>query len=157
MSLKNIKFPRPIVSDETFEKWLENANDDFKDVLIYGFDSAMRASEIADLTVNQVYLDEISILTGEKQVYNYIDLGIFDTKNKARRTVPVSADLKKVLMRSIKGKDPEDWVFYNKDIKYTKHPIKYAMEVTCDNAKVPYGDKALNKEGEKIGIVFHSL
>ena len=46
-----------------------------------------------------------------RRVVSYIDLGIFDSKNKTRRTVPVSAKLKEVLKRGLNGLDPEDHIF----------------------------------------------
>ena len=151
---EDYKNPRPLVDDESFKKMLESANDDFKDVLICGYESAMRSDEIANLTADQVHLD-ITHMSG--QTFDYIDLGIFDTKNKTRRTVPVSARLKKVLKRRIEGKGRDDCVFDHNGLKFSKHKVKYYMQRTCKKAKVIYGDKVVNKRGEKIGIVFHSL
>ena len=31
------------------------------------------------------------------------------------------------------------------------------LHARCEKAKVLYGDKAVNKKGEKVGLVFHSL
>ncbi len=87
---------------------------------------------------------------------DYIDLGIFDTKNGTRRTVPVSARLKEVLERRIDNLGPEDYVFTDhKGGKYTNVRTAGKMRCLCKRAKVLYGDKLLNQKGERIGIVFH--
>ncbi|MGD8740355.1 MAG: tyrosine-type recombinase/integrase, partial [Desulfobacterales bacterium] len=92
--------------------------------------------------------------SGEK--FSYIDLGVFDTKNKTRRTVPVSETLKEVLARRIKGKGPDDSVFTRSNGNPWKvYDIDYRLEVACKKGSVPYGDKVFNAKGEKIGIVFH--
>ena len=146
--------PRPVVSDQDFQRLLDNADADFKDVLICGYETAMRSSEICSLTGGQVHLDIKHISDG---VLNYIDLGIFDTKTGARRTVPVSDKLKSVLERRIEGLDPEDYVFKNAKRKYANCDISYAMKAVCGKAGVAHGDKLLNKKGERVGIVFHCL
>ncbi len=107
--------PRPVISDEAFQKLLDHATDDFKDVLICGYESAMRSSEVCSLTTEQVHLD-IQHISGRK--FDYIDLGIFDTKTGARRTVPVSEKLKDVLKRRTRGLDSEDRVFKRGDQEY---------------------------------------
>ncbi len=146
--------PRPVVSDHDFQGLLDNADTDFKDVLICGYESAMRSSEICSLTAGQVHLD-VQHISGQK--LNYIDLGIFDTKTGARRTVPVSDKLKSVLERRIEGLDSEDYVFKNSNGKYSNCDISYAMKAVCGKAGVAHGDKLLNKKGERVGIVFHCL
>ena len=77
----------------------------------------MRSSEISNLIASQIYLD-IRHISGS--VIDYIDLGIFDTKTGARRTVPVSAGLKEVLKRRIEGLEPED---YRKEIHTKTSPL----------------------------------
>ena len=150
---KNEVNPRRIITEDEYKKLLDHADPSFKDVLICGYESAMRSSEIAKLTAGQVYLNVKHISGG---VMNYIDLGIFDTKTKARRTVPVSAELKEVLARRIKRLDKEDYVFTNSNGgKYINVDISSRMNAICRKAGLTYGDKALNKKGERIGIVFH--
>lgn len=144
--------PRRIVTEDEFEKLLNHADFDFKDVLICAYESAMRSSEICKLTAGQVHLD-MKHFSGA--TLNYIDLGIFDTKTGARRTVPVSARLKEVLKRRIKGLDQDDYVFTNKGKKYYKVLVTTQMKTTCERASVVYGDKPKNLKGERIGIVFH--
>ena len=146
--------PRRLITDAEFDLMLNKATDNFKDILICGHESAMRSQEIANLTAGQVHLN-IQHISGRK--LNYIDLGIFDTKTGARRTVPVSDRLKDVLERKIKSLDPEDCIFTNAGKKYTDVSISQAMKRTCEKAGVPYGDKLLNKKGERVGIVFHCL
>ena len=146
--------PRRILTETEFEKLLEHADPDFKDVLVCGYESAMRSSEICKITAGQVHLD-IKHISGI--VLDYIDLGIFDTKTGARRNIPVSTRLKEVLQHRIKGLEPDDYVFTNKGKKYYKELITIQMRTTCDKAGVIYGDKPLNKKGERIGIVFHCL
>ena len=146
--------PRRIITDDEFDKLLEHAKPDFKDFLVCGYESAMRNSEICNLTAEQIHLD-MKHFSGA--VLDYIDLGIFDTKTGARRTIPVSETLKEVLQRRIKNLDPDEYVFTENGKKYNRHTVGKRMQSTCKKAKIIYGDKALNKKGERIGIVFHSL
>lgn len=146
--------PRRIVKESDFRKLLDHATPDFRDVLICGYESAMRSSEICGLTAGQVFLD-IKHISGS--VLDYIDLGIFDTKSGAKRSIPISARLKEVLKRRIKNLDPDDYVFTNKGQRYYKALITTQMKTSCEKAGVIYGDKPMNKKGERIGIVFHCL
>ena len=148
------KLPRRRITESEYNRLLKHANEDFKDILICGYESAMRRSEIMKLTRDQVHLD-MQHISGAR--LDYIDLGIFDTKTGARRTVPVSPALKSVLERRIRGIGGEDFVFTHEDHKCTKHFIYTSMQDTCEKAKIPYGDNLLNKKGERIGIVFHCL
>lgn len=147
--------PRRIITDSEFEKILQHAGPDFKDVLICGYESAMRSSEICKITASQVRLD-IKHISGA--VLDYIDLGIFDTKTGARRNIPISARLKEVLERRIKGLESDDYVFTTKKGKpYRKELITQQMKTACNKGGVIYGDKPANKKGERIGVVFHCL
>lgn len=146
--------PRRTITDGEYDKLLKYANPDFRDVLICGYESAMRSSEICKLTVNQIRLD-IQHISGEN--VSYIDLGIFDTKTGTRRTVPVSESLKDVLKRRIEDLESDDHVFKNKKFKYSVHIVDRHMKKTCEDAGVIYGDNALDSKGNRIGIVFHCL
>jgi integrase len=146
--------PRPIITEDQYRSLLENAaSEDFRDVMVCAWESAMRSSEIASLTAGQVHLN-VRHISGE--TVDYLDLGIFDTKTGARRTVPVSAELKEVLERRTQGLGPDDLVFTEDGKPYHgKSTISNRMKTTCKAAKIPHGDKALNAKGEKIGLVFH--
>ena len=145
--------PRRIITDAEFELLLQNAKPDYQDVLICAYETAMRSKEICNLTVRQVHLD-IKHISGA--VLDYIDLGIFDTKTGARRTIPVSARLKEVLQRRIIDLDSDDIVFTTESgIRYTIDTIKVRMKAACKKANIIYGDKPVNTKGERIGIVFH--
>ena len=146
--------PRRILTELEFKKLLDHAAPDFKDVLICGYESAMRSSEICNITASQVHLG-IKHISGT--VLDYIDLGIFDTKTGARRTIPVSRNLKEVLKRRIKNLNPDDYVFSNKGQRYYKALITTQMKTSCEKAGIVYGDKPVNRKGERIGIVFHCL
>lgn len=149
------KIPRRTISDAEYELLLNHAKDDFKDVLMCAYETAMRLGEICKLTAGQVKLD-IQHISGD--VLDYIDLGIFDTKTGARRTIPVSAELKEVLQRRIKDLDNEDPVFTTKsDSKFTSAIIFKRFRNACQEAGIIYGDKPRNAKGERIGIVFHCL
>jgi integrase len=144
--------PRRIVTDDEFESMLVKADDWLRDVLVCAYESAMRLSEICSLTAGQVKLN-IQHISGH--IVDYIDLGIFDTKTKTRRTVLVSPRLKEVLQRRIEGLDDEDYVFSRNDKRIYPTIITYTMRRVCKDADIIYGDKAVNKKGERIGIVFH--
>lgn len=146
--------PRRLITDLEYKALLEHANRDFMDALICGHESAMRSGEITKLTASQVHLD-VQHISG--RVVDYIDLGIFDTKTGARRNVPVGESLKEVLVRRLEGLGPDDYVFTNKGEKWTSPNVTHWMKAVCEKAGITYGDKALNKKGERIGIVFHCL
>lgn len=151
----NSRNPRRRITDDEFEKLIEYEDSNFVDFLICGYESAMRLSEIRKLTAEQVHLD-IQHISGN--IVDYIDLGIFDTKTGARRTIPVSPRLKAVLQRRLVGLDDEDLVFTNgTGTGYIGQVVTHHMARTCKQAGIIYGDKAVNKKGERIGIVFHCL
>jgi len=129
-----------------------HADPDFRDVLVCAVESAMRSSEIADLTASQVHLN-VQHISGV--ILDYIDLGIFDTKNGTRRTVPVSARLKEVLERRLDNLEPDGYVFTDEHGKYTNVRISNKLMHLCKRAKVQHGDNLLNKKGERVGVVFH--
>jgi integrase len=150
--------PRPIIQDDVFETLLGHAKEDFVDFLICGYESAMRSGEICDLRAYQVHLDEKRISGGQATVVDYIDLGIFDTKTGARRTVPVSPRLKEVLQRRLQGLEPEDRVFTKKNgLPWNPKTVCMRFKRACDRAGIPHGDKLLNEKGERVGVVFHCL
>jgi len=146
--------PRPRITDEQFEAILEHSPRDFTDFLICGYESAMRSSEIANLRPNQVRLG-VRHISGE--VVDYIDLGVFDTKTGARRTVPVSPRLKEILERRLDGLDEEDRLFTLNGKVITGQAVTRNLQPACEAAEVPYGDKTYDSRGQKIGIVFHCL
>jgi integrase len=146
--------PRRTVTDDEFQRILKHAEDDFKEFLICGYETGMRSSEICNLTADRVKLD-IQHISGA--TLDYIDLGIFDTKTKARRTVPISPTLKDILKRRLDGLDPDDLVFTRKGRKFLTGHIGERLKAVCEKAKVVYGDKVFNDRGERIGIVFHSF
>jgi len=149
---KGISIPRPIVPDSDFESLLEHVDTDFQDLMLCAYETAMRVSEIINLTPGQVHLD-IQHISGA--IVDYIDLGIFDTKTGARRTVPISPRLKEVIQRRMVGLDVEDCIFTNEGRKYYVVIIADKLKAACKKADIPYGDKTFNKKGERIGIVFH--
>ena len=149
--------PRRIITDTEFETLIAHADPDFADVLICGYESAMRSGEMANLRAYQVHLAEQRISGGQFLIVDYIDLGIFDTKTGARRTVPVSQRLKEVLVRRLKRLEPEDHVFFDNAGPYYSSRITYKMKACCRCAGIPYGDKVFNEKGERIGVVFHCL
>lgn len=152
---KNDVNPRPIVSEENFNAILAQCSNDLAEFLICGYETAMRINEIAGLTPSQVKLD-LRHISGA--VLDYIDLGIFDTKTGARRTVPVSARLKEILQRRMAGLGENDRIFTNSLAgKWTSPHVAKVVRVACEKAGVPYGDKAVDAKGYKVGFVFHCL
>jgi integrase len=147
--------PRRKVTEAEFKLLLEHASSEsFRDILICGYESAMRFSEILNLTCEQVHLD-VHHISGNS--LDYIDLGIFDTKTGARRTVPVSPALKSVLKRRMRGIGGESLVFTYEGHKCRPSWMDWSMRRTCENAAIPFGDKLLSKKGKRVGIVFHCL
>lgn len=150
--------PRPLVTDEQYKGLLEHAAPDFYDVLLCGYESAMRLGEVLKLTKQQVHLGETIISGGKQAKVWYLDLGVFETKTKTRRMVPVSAELEAVLVRRLEGLDPNDHVFVNEEGRpYQNSDINYRLKQSCTKAGIPHGDKTRNQRGERIGLVYHSL
>jgi integrase len=147
--------PRRKITHEEFEALVKVADENFRDVLICGYESGMRSSEICDLRVYQVHLD-VQHISGA--IVDYIDLGEFDTKTGARRTVPVSEELKGILKGRVKGLESEDHIFADeKGIPYNNDKICKRFARCCRRAGLPQGDKLRNEKGERIGLVFHCL
>jgi integrase len=63
--------------------------------------------------------------------------------------------LKEILKRKLEGLSPDDLVFTKKGRKWTGNKIALDLAAVCEKATIPYGDKALNAKGERIGIVYH--
>jgi integrase len=151
--------PHRLVTDEEYQKLLEASDQDLADVFVCAYESAMRRSEIEKLTASQVILGEERVSGGKRIIADYINLGIFDTKTKARRTVPISPVLKNVLERRLKGLDPADpdaLVFTTRYGRpHTKFSMGHTMKGACEAAGITYGDRVFNEKGERIGITFH--
>jgi len=147
--------PRRVITDAEYKALLDRATPDFVDLLICGWETAMREDEICDLKREQVHLDELHI-SGQK--LDYIYLGVFDTKTGAERVVPVSPTLKEIFKRRMNGLDAEDYVFTRASgERFTLQSVEGRMERACKRAGIIYGDKQFNKNGERIGITFHCL
>lgn len=108
--------------------------DGFRDyvLLLFMYETAARAQEIADLRKKQLFLDHDSshvILIGKG--------------NKERR-VPLSEDLSKVLKKYIKTFkiDSDDWVFKNKwNDQLTTKGIEYILKKYIQKSKKIYPEK----------------
>ena len=87
----------------------------------------MRSGEICGLAAGQVRLD-VRHISGE--ILHYIDLGIFDTKTGARRTVPISESLKEIFERRLEGLGSEDRVFTNGGKPYRNVNVTVKMTVS---------------------------
>jgi len=146
--------PRRIITEDEFEQILKHSDIDFQDLLICGYETAMRLSEIANLTKSQIHLD-LQHISGS--ILDYIDLGIFETKTGTRRTIPISSRLKEVFIRRMVGLKPDDLVFTEDDYQYYVSFVANRLRAACKKAGVIYGDKVFNKKGERVGIVFHCL
>jgi integrase len=148
--------PRRVLTEDEAESLMAHVEDEnFRDVLVCAYETAMRSGEIQNLRVGQVHLG-VRHISGE--VVDYIDLGIFDTKTQTRRTVPVSPRLKEVLQRRLMGLGPDDHVFRTTNGGlFSTLMIGDRLAAACERAGIPYGDKVLNDKGERTGIVFHCL
>jgi integrase len=151
--------PRRIVTEDEFNALHEAADEDFADALLCAYETAMRSGEVCKLRANQVHLG-VRHVSG--RIVDYIDLGIFDTKTGARRTVPISPKLKEMLERRLQGLDADDYVFTYTG--YSEHPkpftvvaISIKFKQVCKQAGIAHGDKLVNDKGERIGVVFHCL
>jgi integrase len=149
---ENQKTPRRILTDDDYTALLAEAESDFRDILVAGWETGMRVSEILNLTAERVRLD-VQHISGD--VLDYIHLGVFDTKTGAERIVPVSAELKAVLKRKMTGLSSDAIVFTIDGRNADKDDVARRLQAVCGRAGVVYGDKAKNAKGERSGIVFH--
>lgn len=148
--------PRPIITDEQFELLHSNAAPVFADILLCGWESAMRSGEICNLKAKDVHLDVTTDIHGSS--VSFIYLGIFDTKTGAERNVPVSDTLREMLVRRLQGLGPDDYVFTRKNGKpFNSTYVADMMRALCKRLGVPHGDKTLDKDGKRVGVVFHCL
>jgi len=148
--------PRPRITDEQFELLHKNATPIFADILLCGWESAMRSGEICNLRVKDIHLDTMTDMHGNS--VSHINLGMFGTKNKTERNVPISPALREVLERRMKGLGPKDRIFRREDGKpFNTNSISDRMRTLCKQVGIPYGDKTLDEDGYRIGVVFHSL
>jgi integrase len=149
---KNAAPPRRPVTETEYEALLGAADQDFGDFLVCGYQTSMRSAEIANLKVKQVYLD-VPHISGAMLDY----LEVVDVKNGTLKTPPVSPQLKEVLQRRLEGLQANEFVFTDYSGPYYSARVSQKMEAVCKRAGVPYGDKLLDEDGNRIGVVFHSL
>jgi integrase len=148
--------PRPIITDEQFELLHKNATPLFADFLLCGWESAMRSGEIANLKVKDIHLDITTDIHGDS--VSYIYLGFFGTKNKTERIVPISDTLREMLERRMEGLQPTDLIFTREDGKpFKANSVSDRMRTLCKRVGIPYGDKLLDEDGYRIGVVYHCL
>jgi len=148
--------PRPIITDEQFEVLHKNATPLFADFLLCGWESAMRSGETANLKVKNIHLDVTTDIQGDS--VSYIYLGYFGTKNKTERIVPISDRLREMLERRMEGLGPNDLIFTREDGKpFNANSVSDRMRTLCKRVGIPYGDKLLDEDGYRIGVVYHCL
>ena len=115
-----------------------------------------RAREILEAVIGIQLPDSISYRTGrdgggQQVFFKYHGGGL---KTKAGY---VSPTLKDVFERRLHGLGPDDWVFSSRGRQYNRGLVRQKLEDVCMVAEIPYGDKLLDKKGNRIGIVFHCL
>lgn len=109
----------------------------FKDyvLLLFMYETAARAQEIADLTLKQLYFKE----------YSYV---ILKGKGNKERNVPITDDLKEILIKYIKVfhiENEDDYIFKNKtNNKITTKGIEYILKKYVDKAKKKNSNKFKN-------------
>jgi len=161
--VKNPSAPRRIVTEEEYSKLLEaaEADQDFQDFMVCAHETGMRNTEICELTVEQVHLDKVWSEV-PYEVVHYIYLGVFDTKTKAKREIPISPELKEVLKRRLEDPGPDNRVFWDRNRKgekqtFYKSRVTGKFKAVCKKAGIPYGDKLVDKKGNRLGVVMHSF
>lgn len=161
ISQKDIEeVPRRLVTDEEYTKLVDAATDDFRDMIVLAYETAMRSGEICNLRFYRVHLDEVVSEVPYKTA-NYISLGKFGTKNKTDRIVPLSETAQKLLRKRLEGLHPDDYVFLTDNAQpFTSAMVSERFRSTCNRAGIIYGDEIVERadgEKERLGIVFHCL
>ena len=100
------------------------------------YETAARAQEIADLTLKQIHFKD----------YSYV---ILKGKGNKERNVPITEDLKEVLIKYIKIfhiEDQDDYIFENKNNnKITTKGIEYILKKYIEEARMKYPNKFKDK------------
>jgi integrase len=149
--------PRPVISDEQFDKLKNAATGDFKDMLILAYETAMRSTEICDLRASQVHLDVV-VSDVPPKTASYIHLGIFDTKNRTERVIPLSGPAQEMLEKRIEGLHPEDHLFLTDNAQpFSNTLVSEIFKRVCARAEIIHGDNVFDEQGNRVGIVFHGL
>lgn len=149
--------PRRLVTDQEYEALLKATKEvvDMQDIIRCAWETSLRSIEIARLMVGQVHLDKV-ISEVPRKVADYFE--VVDAKNGEIKYVPIGEDLRQVIERKIKGKEPGDLVFTNNGKMWSRSLISHRMRTACKWANVPYGDRVEEDElGNRFrpGIVFH--
>jgi len=166
---KNIstsKGRRPI-TDEEYAKILKAAEKtpDFRDFIICAYETSMRAAEVVELRVMDVYFDAVIHEVPEGVVASYLDVEDIKSRKdpKERKVVPISEELEEVLRRRMEGLNITDRVFTNSGAAWkagtTGQTSKYFQRI-CEKAEVPYSIFKMyeDSQGRPIsGVDFHCL
>ena len=101
-------------------------------LLLFMYETAARAQEIADLTLKQIHFKD----------YSYV---ILKGKGNKERNIPITEDLKEVLIKYIKIfhiEDQDDYIFKNKNNnKITTKGIEYILKKYIEEARIKYPNK----------------
>lgn len=105
-------------------------------LLLFMYETAARAQEISDLTLKQLNFKD----------YSYV---ILKGKGNKERNIPITDDLKEVLIKFIKVfhiEKEDDYIFINKyNCKITTKGIEYILKKYIDAARVKYPNKFKDK------------
>ena len=105
-------------------------------LLLFMYETAARAQEISDLTLKQLNFKD----------YSYV---ILKGKGNKERNVPITDDLKEVLIKFIKVfhvENEDDYIFKNKyNSKITTKGIEYILKKYINEARVKYPNKFKDK------------
>lgn len=130
-----------VLSKAEFEKLLSKASEHLKPILLTGYYTGMRKSEILNLTWDKVDLRN-----------RVIRLEAEDTKDNEARNIPVCDELFSVLTaggQMIRKAEDESHVFLFKGKPITD--FRNGLRKACKAAKIPYGRFV------KDGFIFHDL
>lgn len=126
-----------IISAKEFAAMLDAAPQHLRPVLLTAYHTGMRKSEILNLTWGKVDLKR-----------RFIRLEAADTKDREKRSIPISGELYDVLRVIPKAlHDKHVFLFKGNPIV----DLRTGLRQACEDARIPYG------RAVKGGFVFHDL
>lgn len=125
------------ITSAEFAAMLDNAPPHLRDILMMAYHTGMRRGEILPLTWDKIDLKK-----------RFIYLEAADTKDKEKRSIPISDELHMTLKAIPKAlHDNHVFLYQGQPIE----DIRTGLRATCEASGIPYGRET------KGGFIFHDL
>jgi integrase len=118
------------ISKQELNKVLKKTNNStFRNIFIFAFNTGCRLGEITNLRWKNINLAEGIIIIGDEE---------FTTKNGKQRIIPISSELKRILLKCNKTNNSKNsFVFSNLNgFRYNKDYVSSRFKIACREAKM---------------------